>query len=150
MPGKPRLSRLPLQTPSFTGCCGQGIAADLLARLPALAARDQHDARFALTVISDWEDLDDEMRNIAFQRLNIYTIVATYGWPTAIASSSAVQSVPSNYLLPPGVVPVKNQRANNNNNQRGGRRGNQQRQQAAAPAAAPAPAPAHGRDRRRN
>lgn len=147
MPGKPRLSRLPLQTPSFTGCCGQGIAADLL---PTLAARDQQDARFALAVISDWEDLDDEMRNIAFQRLNIYTFVATYGRPAAIASSSAVQSVPSNYLLPPGVVPVQNQRANNNNNQRGGRRGNQQRQQAAAPAAAPAPAPARGRGRRRN
>lgn len=69
----------------------QRIAADLLARLPTLAARDQHDARFVLAVISDWDDLDDEMRNIAFQSLNIYTIVATYGWPTAIASSSAVR-----------------------------------------------------------
>lgn len=39
--------------------------------------------------------------------LNLYTIVATYGWPTAIASSSAVQAVPSNYLLPPGVQPVQ-------------------------------------------
>lgn len=134
----------------------QRIAADLLARL---LTRDQHDARFVLPVISDWDDLDDEMRNIAFQRLNIYTIVATYGWPTAIASSLAVQATPSNYLLtyylsPPGVIPVQNQRANNNNQQRGGRHGNQQHQQAAAPATAPAqapaPAPARGRGRRQN
>lgn len=82
------------------------------------------------------------MRNIAFQRLNIYTIVATYGWTTAIASSTAVQATPFNYLLPPGVTPVQIQQANNNNQQRGGRRGYQQQQQAAALAAAPAQAPA--------
>lgn len=87
-----------------------------------------------LAVVSEW----DEMRNIAFQRLNIYTIVATYGWPTAL------QATPFNYLLPPGVTPVQIQQANNNNQQRGGRRGyqQQQQQQAAAPAAAPAQAPA--------
>lgn len=81
------------------------------------------------------------MRNIAFQRLNIYTIVATYGWPTA------VQATPFNYLLPPRVTPVQIQRANNNNQQRGGRRGYQQRQQqaATAPAQSPAPAPAPAR-----
>lgn len=85
------------------------------------------------------------MRNIAFQRLKFYTVVATYGWLTAIASSSAVQAVPSIYFLPPGLDPVQNQRANNNNNQQlGGRRRNQQRQQAAAPA------PAKGQGRRRN
>lgn len=97
----------------------QSIAADLLARLPMLAARDQHDAQFVLSVIFDWDDLDDEMRNIAFQRLNIYTIVATYGWPMAIASSSAVQATPSNYLLPPGVIPVQNQRATTTTNKEG-------------------------------
>lgn len=87
-------------------CTGivQRIAANLLARLPSLAARDQHDARFVLAVVSDWKDLDDEMRNITFQRLNIYTIFATYEWPTTIASSTDVQALPSNYLLPPGVT----------------------------------------------
>lgn len=130
------LLKLPAETKFPVPSTGivQSIAADLLARLSTLAARDQHDARFVLAFIFDWDDLDDEMRNIAFQRLNIYTIVATYGWPTAIASSSAVQATPSNYLLPPGAIPVQNQRANNNNQQRGGRHGNQQRQQAAAPA----------------
>lgn len=61
----------------------QRIAADLQARLPTMAARDQHDARFLLAVVSDWPYLDDEIRNITFQRLNLYTIVAAYGWPTA-------------------------------------------------------------------
>lgn len=98
-----------------------------------------------LAVFSEWDDLDDEMRNIAFQRLNIFTLVATYEWPTA----QAVQATPFNYLLPPGVTPVQIQRANNNNQQRGGRHSYQQRQhQAAAPVAAPtqapAPAPARG------
>lgn len=101
-------------------CTGivQRIAANLLARHPSHAARDQHDARFVLAVVLDWEDLDDEMRNIniTFQRLNIYTIVATHEWPTTIASSTAVQSLPSNHLLPLGVTPVQN-KLNNNNNQ---------------------------------
>lgn len=79
----------------------QRIAADLLTRLPTMAAKDQHDARFVLAVVSDWPDLDDEMRNIVLQRLNLYTTVAKYAWPTAIASSSTIQAVPSNYLFPP-------------------------------------------------
>lgn len=145
--------KLPAETKFPVPCTGlvQRIAADLLARLPSLAALDQHDARFVLAVISEWNDLDEEMKNIAFQRLNIYTIVATYGWPTAIASSTAVQTTPSNYLLPPGVVPVQQQRANQN--QQCERPGNRQRQANAAvpaPASAPAPAPAaRGRGGRR-
>lgn len=78
----------------------QRIAADLLARLPTMAARDQHDARFVLAVVSDWPDLDDEIRNITFQRLNLlWQHTAANGIP----SSFAVQAVPVNYLLPPGV-----------------------------------------------
>lgn len=76
----------------------QRIAVHLIARLPTMAARDQHDARF-VSAGSDWPDLDDDMRNIVYQRLNLYTIVATYGWPTKITSSSAVQAVPSIYCL---------------------------------------------------
>lgn len=126
----------------------QRIDGDLLARLPTMAARDQHDARFVLAVVSDWPDLDDEMRTITFQRLNLYTIVAAYGWPTAIASSFAMQAVPVNCLLPPGVQPVQQQQnQRQNNNQRGGRRGNQRQ---AAPAPSPAPAPARRGGRRRN
>lgn len=73
--------KLPAETKFLVPCTGivQRIAANLLACLPSLAARDQNDALFVLAVVSDWEDLDDEMRNITFQRLNIYTIVAAYG-----------------------------------------------------------------------
>lgn len=79
------LQKLPAETKFPVPCTGvvQRIAADLLARLPTMAARDQHDARFELAVMSDWPDLDDEIRIITFQRLNLYTIVAAYGWPTA-------------------------------------------------------------------
>lgn len=41
-----------------------------------------------------------------FQRLNS-AIVASYCWPTAVASTSAVQAALANLLLPPGVVPVQ-------------------------------------------
>lgn len=128
----------------------QRVAANLLARLTTLAARDQHDARFVLAVVSEWHDLDDEMKTLAFQRLNIYAIVAAYGWPTAIASSTAVSATPSNFrLLPPGVVPVQRQQ-NQNQNQQGRRGGRQQRQQQQVHAPAPAPAPAaRGRGGRR-
>lgn len=66
------LLKLPAKTKFPVPCTGivQRITADLLARLPYLAARDQHDARFVLAVVSNWEYLDDEMRNITFQRLN--------------------------------------------------------------------------------
>lgn len=99
------LQKLPAETKFPAPCTGvvQRIAAVLLARLPTMAARDQHDARFVLGVVSDWPDLDDEIQNITFQRLNLYTIVAAKGIP----SSFAVQAFPANYLLPPGVQPVQ-------------------------------------------
>lgn len=141
------LFKLPAETRVPVPCTGivQRIAAYLLARLPSLAARDQHDARFVLAVVSDWQDLDDEMRNIVFQRLNIYTIVANYGWPTAIASSTAVQTTPSNYLLPPGVQLVQQQR----NNQ--ARQAGQQARQPTSSGTGPGPcaAPSSGTWKRR-
>lgn len=52
------LLKLPAETKFPVPCTGivQRITADLLARLPSLVARDQHDARFVLAVVSDWED----------------------------------------------------------------------------------------------
>lgn len=107
------LLRLPAETRFPVPGTGavQIIAAYLLTRLPTMAARDHYDTRFALTMAADWLDLDDGGRDLVFQRLNLYAIVASYSWPTAIASSSAVTSAPANLLLPPRVVPV--QRANN-------------------------------------
>lgn len=68
---------------------------------------------------SDWLDLDVGMRELVFQRLNIYAIVArpTYSWPTSIASSSAVTAVPVNLLLPPGVQPVQQEQRQNQQHQ---------------------------------
>lgn len=34
--------------------------------------------------------MDQELRTRVFQRLNIYAIVATLGWPTAIAATAAL------------------------------------------------------------
>lgn len=85
----------------------QRIAAGLFAKVQAeiLTGWDQHEARFVLDIISDWEDMDQELRTRVFQRLNIYTIVTTHGWPTTIAASAASTS---NTLcfLPPGIQPV--------------------------------------------
>lgn len=120
----------------------QRIAADLLACLPSMAAIDQHDARFVLCMAADWLDLDDDTRNIVFKRLNIYTIVATYGWPTAIASSTAVQATPTNYLLPPGVHPVQHQRGEQGPQRNQKQWGNRRRQPAQAPAPDPVQPPA--------
>lgn len=47
----------------------QRIASSLLTRVPTLAGRDQHEARFVLQVISLWPDLHEEERFWAFQRL---------------------------------------------------------------------------------
>lgn len=57
------LLRLATETKFIVPCTGvvQQIAADLLAGLPTMAARDQHDARFVLAVVLDWQDLDEEM-----------------------------------------------------------------------------------------
>lgn len=52
----------------------QRMASSLFARVPALAGRDQHEARIMLQVISLWPDLRDEERAWAFQRLNVYCI----------------------------------------------------------------------------
>lgn len=83
----------------------QRVAAGLFAKFQAgaLTERDQHEARFVLDVIADWEDLDQELRKHIFQRLNIYVIVAAHGWPTAIAASTPNTIC----VLPPGVLPVQ-------------------------------------------
>lgn len=49
----------------------QRMASSLFARVPTLAGRDQHEARFVLQVLSLWPDLRDEERQWAFQRLNV-------------------------------------------------------------------------------
>lgn len=130
----------------------QRIASDLLARLPTMAARDQHDARFVLAVCSDWPQLDPAMQDTVFQRLNLYAIVANYGWPTAINASTAASAAPPNLLLPPGVLPVQRQqqqRRDQPRQQQQGRRYQQQQQRPPAQAPAPAPAPAPARQGRR-
>lgn len=145
--GIPRRSSVQLELPAETlfpvPCPGpvQRIAADLLIRLPTMTARDQHDARFVLAMAADWPDLVDEARHIFFQRLNLYAIVASYGWPTAIASSTAVSAAPANLILPPVVVLVEC--AYNNNSQQNQRQQQEQNRQGGRQpvAATPAPAP---------
>lgn len=135
----------------------QRIAAGLYAKVNtnAITGRDQREARFALDMLADWPDLDDDGRTRVFQRVNIYAIVANHGWPTAIAASSATTSNLACFL-PPGVQPIVPQQRQPNNQQGGGRRRNQRpaADPAPAPVAAPAAAPARGRgggrNRRRN
>lgn len=81
----------------------QRMAASLLARVPTLAGRDQHEARFVLKVVSFWPDLQDEERFWVFQRLNVYCIVAALGWPQATAACAST-SASTDFVLPPGVV----------------------------------------------
>lgn len=57
----------------------QRMALSSFARVPTLAGCDQHEARFVLQVISLWLDLRDDERVWAFQRLNVYCIVAALG-----------------------------------------------------------------------
>lgn len=57
----------------------QRMASSLFARVPTLAGRDQREARFVLQVISLWPGLSDEEKVWAFQRLNVYCIVAALG-----------------------------------------------------------------------
>lgn len=52
----------------------QRMASSLFARVPTLAGRDKHEARFVLQVISLWPDLRDAKRTWAFQRLNVNCI----------------------------------------------------------------------------
>lgn len=56
------LLKLPTETKFTLPGTGvvQRIAVDLIARLPTMAARDQHDARFVLAIVSNWTGLDDE------------------------------------------------------------------------------------------
>lgn len=135
----------------------QRIVAGLFAKIQAngLSGRDLHEARFAVDMMADWEDMDDELRLRVFQRVNLYAIVAAHGWPTAIAATT-VASSPLTCFLPPGVQPIvaQNRQQPQQPRNRGGRQRNQQQQaQAAAPLPAPAPAPAPaqrgGRARRR-
>lgn len=65
------------------------MASSLFARVPALAERDQHEMRFVLQVISLWPDLRDDERVCAFQRRNVYCIVAALGWPAATATCAS-------------------------------------------------------------
>lgn len=131
----------------------QRIAAGLFAKLQAgvISGLDAHESRFALDILSDWEDMEPELRVRVFQRVNLYAIVATHGWPTAIAATAASTNS-MQCFLPPGVQPVAQQPRPTPQRQGGGRRANRQpQQQVAQQAPAPAaPAPAQrGRNRRR-
>lgn len=88
----------------------QRIAAGLFAKLQAglLRGRDQHEARFVLDMILDWDDMDVELRARVFQRLNVYAIVATHGWPTAVVATAASKNS-LQCFLPPGIQPVVQQ-----------------------------------------
>lgn len=92
--------RSPLETPFPIPPTGtvQRIVAGLYAKLQTggLTGRDLYEARFAVDMMADWEDMDDELRARVFQRVNLYAIVAPHGWPTAIAATN-VSSNPSNY-----------------------------------------------------
>lgn len=81
----------------------QRMASSLFARIPTLAGRDQHEASFVLQVISLWPDLDDKERKWAFQRLNVYCIVAALGWPAATVACAST-SATTDFVLPPEVV----------------------------------------------
>lgn len=120
----------------------QRMASSLFVRVPTLAGRDQHEARFVLQVISLWPNLQDEERVWAFQRLNVYCIVAALGWPAATAACASTTAT-TDFVLPPGVVlpqPAPPQRS-------------ARRQPAAAaqkPAQAPQPRQQQQRQGRRN
>lgn len=86
-----------------------------------------------------WEDMDEELRTRVFQRVNLYAIVATHGWATAIAATAATTNALTCFL-PPGMQPIVQQPRQQQQQQRGeGRRRNQQPAAAADPAPAPAP-----------
>lgn len=93
----------------------QRMASSLLSKLHTLQGRDNHDARFVLQMTSLWPDMDEEDRKFVFQRLNLYAIVASFGWPTAIEACNASSATAADCYLPPGVVPnLPNQRRNRN------------------------------------
>lgn len=95
----------------------QRMASSLFARVPTLAGRDQHEARFVLQVMSLWPDLDEEERKWAFQRLNVYCIVAARGWPAATAACASTAAsdefvLPLGVVLPPPATPRRPRRDN--------------------------------------
>lgn len=85
----------------------QRIAAGLYAKVQTgvLTGRDQREARFVLDMLADWPEMDLELRTRIFQRLNVYAIVATHGWATAIAATAASHN-DLQCVLPPGLQPV--------------------------------------------
>lgn len=119
----------------------QRIVAGLYAKFQTggLTGRDLHEARFAVEMMADWDDMDDELRARVFQRVNFYAIVAAHGWTTAIAATN-VSSNPLVCVLPPGVQPVAAQPRQQSQQQPRARAG-RQRNQPTAPAQAPAAAP---------
>lgn len=80
--------------------------------------------KFVLDILADWTDMDNELRTRVFQRLNVYAIVATHGWPTAIAATAASHS-DLQCVLPPGVQPIVQRQQQR---QGGRRRGNAEAQ----------------------
>lgn len=120
----------------------QRMSTSLFTKIPTLTGRDQHEAKFVLQVVSMWPDPSDDGRHWAYQRLNVYCIVASLGWPAATAACIA-SSVNTDYFLPPGtVIPPA---ANYQRQQQRWNRRQQQQQQPPPPPPAPAPAPARGR-----
>lgn len=117
----------------------QRMATSLYSKIPTLTGRDQHEARFVLQTVSMWPDLDDDDRKWVYQRLNVYCIVASLGWPAATAACNA-STVSTDYFLPPGTVIPPAQ--NFQRQQQGTRRQRQQQQQPQQP---PAPQPAQPR-----
>lgn len=109
----------------------QRMASQLFARVPTLAGRDQHEARFVLQVISLWPEMTDDERHWAFQRLNVYCIVAALGWPAATAACAST-SATNDVVLPPGVaLPPLQGLAHHNRRDQGQQQ--QQQQQPAQP-----------------
>lgn len=115
-------SRLSLPPETSSQVPGDGqvqrMASSLFTRIPTLAGRDQHEARFVLQVMSLWPDLDAEEKKWAFQRLNVYCIVAALGWPAATAACASTTAA-TDIVLPPGVVlpPPATPRRNRRDNQ---------------------------------
>lgn len=130
----------------------QRIAAGLFAKVQTgvLTGRDQREARFVLDMMADWPDMDADLRTRVFQRLNVYAIVATHGWPTAIAATAASHDN-LQCFLPPGVQPVVQPRQQQQR-RGGGRRGNADAaaQQPVEPPPAQPAARGGGGGRRRN
>lgn len=125
----------------------QRMATSLFAKVPTLVGRDQHKARFVLQVISMWPDLLDEDRHWAYQRLNVYCIVASLGWPAATAACTA-SAMTTDYFLPPNTVIPPAANYQRQQQQRNRQQPPQQQQQ--QPVQPPAPAPARRGRRNRN